>query len=150
MGEQPGAIPAIAAASMRAGLTLEPEFDDVRIAGRYHNPPLWAVDHTFAAVTFITRVWRNSKSTFRILRIVCAEPNWGLPKRRLGAFFIDPTEPNIYPTKHRSGIPRIAPKRAQGFGRLHPGTGSVMGTGKAPGDAMLSFGRDRDNLLYTV
>jgi hypothetical protein len=37
MGEQPGGVPPVAAARMRAGLTLEPEFDDVRIAGRYHN-----------------------------------------------------------------------------------------------------------------
>jgi hypothetical protein len=61
MGEEPGGVAPIAAAGMRAGLALEPEFDDVRIAGRYHNPPSWAVDRTFAVVTFIPRVRQNSK-----------------------------------------------------------------------------------------
>jgi hypothetical protein len=39
MIEEPADVPPVAAAGVRAGLPLEPEVDDVGIAGRRDNPP---------------------------------------------------------------------------------------------------------------
>jgi hypothetical protein len=58
VGEKPGSVALVAPPSMRAGLALEPEFDDVRIAGRYHNPPYGLF---VLVVIFMPRVGKNSK-----------------------------------------------------------------------------------------
>jgi hypothetical protein len=52
MVEEPSGVAPLAPTSMWAGLALEPELDDVRIAVRYHNPPYGL----FAVVTFMPRV----------------------------------------------------------------------------------------------
>jgi hypothetical protein len=57
MGEESLGVARVAPPSVRTGLALEPEFDDVRIAGRYNNPSYGL----FAVVTFMPRVRRNSE-----------------------------------------------------------------------------------------
>ncbi len=97
VGQEPGGVPPVAPAGVRAGLPLEPEFDDVRIAGRYHNPAYGL----FTVVTFMPRVWRNSKRSFRDCR--CEEAL----NRQIGALFIDPTKrrgpPAAVLSDHRAG-----------------------------------------------
>jgi hypothetical protein len=89
----------VALPGMRAALAFEPEFDDVRIAGRYHNPPYGLL---FAVVTLIPRVRRNRKREFltiitqRTGRIVGLRPFFmGPTKQRGGALPLVSTSANF-------------------------------------------------------
>jgi hypothetical protein len=92
MVEEPGSVAPVAPSGVRAGLALEAEFDDVRIAGRRHNPPYGL----FAVLTFIARVREKSKQDF--FAIMTAFWGYSVGSR---LFFMSPTKREYWSRRAR-------------------------------------------------